>query len=147
MKDLLTYLNSNLNDPMRKNHVLVIVKPGFEHLLSIITKIFIDNKYKIVKSITKRLQLSEAKQLYKIHKKEKFYNDLCEYMSSGISTAFILKKNSEHIFKDVAKIKDEIREKYSQSEMRNVLHSSDSYKNFIHEAGVYFYNINQEEIL
>lgn len=147
MKDLSTYLSSNLSDPMRKDHVLVVVKPGFEHLLSTITKIFIDNNYEIVKSITKRLQLAEAKQLYKIHKKEDFYKDLCEYMSSGISTAFILKKNSDHIFKDFAKIKDEIREKYSQSEMRNVLHSSDSYKNFTHEAGVYFYNVNQEDLL
>lgn len=147
MKDLTAYLNSNLNDPMRKGHVLVVVKPGFEHLLSTLTKLFIDNHYEIVKSVTKRLQLTEAKQLYKIHKEEDFYNDLCEYMSSGTSTAFILKKNSANIFKDFAKIKDEVREKYSQSEMRNVLHSSDSYKNFTHEAGIYFYNVNQEDLL
>lgn len=147
MKDLSTYLSSNLNDPMRKGHVLVVVKPGFEHLLSTLTKMFIDNNYEIVKSVTKHLQLAEAKELYKIHKKEDFYKDLCEYMSSGISTAFILKKKSDNIFKDFAKIKDEVREKYSQSEMRNVLHSSDSYKNFTHEAGVYFYNVNQEDLL
>lgn len=147
MKDLSTYLSSNLNDPMRKDHVLVVVKPGFEHLLSTLTKMFIDNNYEIVKTVTKHLQLVEAKELYKIHKKEEFYKDLCEYMSSGISTAFILKKKSDNIFKDFAKIKDEVREKYSQSEMRNVLHSSDSYKNFTHEARVYFYNVNQEDLL
>lgn len=147
MKDLATYLSSNLSDPMRRGHVLVVVKPGFEHLLSTLTQMFIDNHYEIIKSVTKRLQLSEAKQLYKIHKKEDFYNDLCEYMSSGPSTAFILKKNTDNVFKDFAKIKDTVREKYSQSEMRNVLHSSDSYKNFTHEAGVYFYNINQPDLL
>jgi nucleoside-diphosphate kinase len=132
---------------MRKNHVLVVVKPGFEHLLTELVQLFIDNHYKIVKTVTKRLQLDEAKRLYKIHKKEKFYTDLCEYMSSGISTAFILKKKSDNVFDDFAKIKDEVREKYSQSEMRNVLHSSDSYKNFTHEAGVYFYNVNQTDLL
>lgn len=147
MKDLKTYLESNVNDPMRKNHVLVVVKPGFEHLLTELVQLFIDNHYKIVKTVTKRLQLDEAKRLYTIHKKEKFYTDLCEYMSSGISTAFILKKKSDNIFDDFAKIKDEVREKYSQSEMRNVLHSSDSYKNFTHEAGVYFYNVNQTDLL
>ena len=68
-------------------------------------------------------------------------------MSSGPSTAFILKKNTDNVFNDFAKIKDTVREKYSQSEMRNVLHSSDSYKNFTHEAGVYFYNINQHDLL
>lgn len=147
MKDLKKYLESNVNDPMRKNHVLVVVKPGFEHLLTELVQLFIDNHYKIVKTVTKRLQLDEAKRLYKIHKKEKFYADLCEYMSSGISTAFILKKKSDNVFDDFAKIKDEVREKYSQSEMRNVLHSSDSYKNFTHEAGVYFYNVNQTDLL
>ena len=43
--------------------------------------------------------------------------------------------------------KDKIREEYGQSEMRNVLHSSDSYKNFTHEASVYFYNIHQIDLL
>jgi nucleoside-diphosphate kinase len=147
MKDLKKYLESNVNDPMRKNHVLVVVKPGFEHLLTELVQLFIDNHYKIVKTVTKRLQLDEAKRLYIIHKKEKFYTDLCEYMSSGISTAFILRKKSDNIFDDFAKIKDEVRKKYSQSEMRNVLHSSDSYKNFTHEAGVYFYNVNQTDLL
>lgn len=92
MKNIKSYLKDNIKDPLRKNHVLVVVKPGFENLLNIITDKFIDNGYKIIKMKTKRLLLSEAKQLYKIHKKESFYNDLCEYMSSGISTAFILKK-------------------------------------------------------
>jgi nucleoside-diphosphate kinase len=132
---------------MYKNHVLVVVKPGFQELIPVITDKFVNNGYKIVKMTTKRLQLEEAKQLYKIHKKEEFYKPLCEYMSSGPTTAFILYKNTENIFDDFAKIKDKIREEYGQSEMRNVLHSSDSYKNFTHEASVYFYNINQTDLL
>ena len=48
---------------------------------------------------------------------------------------------------DYAKLKDEIREKYGESDMRNVLHSSDSYKNFTHESQVYFYNVNQDDLL
>jgi nucleoside diphosphate kinase len=60
-------------------------------------------------------------------------------MSSGLTTAFILYKKSDNIFKEFGKIKDEIREKYGESEMRNVLHSSDSFESFIREANVYFY--------
>lgn len=148
MKKLAEYLKSiNINDPMKENHVLVVVKPGFQELIPIITDKFIKNGYKIVKMTSKRLQLEEAEQLYKIHKKEEFYKPLCEYMSSGVTTAFILYKNINKIFDNFAKLKDEIREEYGQSEMRNVLHSSDSYKNFTHEASVYFYNINQTDLL
>ncbi len=74
------------------------------------------------------------------------YADLCNYMSSGQVMAFILKKKSDNIFKEFGKLKDKIREEYGQNEMRNVLHSSDSYKNFSHEAGIFFYNINQYDL-
>ena len=48
---------------------------------------------------------------------------------------------------EFAKLKDKIREEYGESDMRNVLHSSDSYKNFTHESQIYFYNVNQEDLL
>ena len=147
MKKLSTYLSSNINDPMRKNHVLVVIKPGFENMLGKLCAIFKDNKYDIVKTRSTRLSLEQAKELYKVHEKEDFYNNLCKYMSSGITTAFILKKKSDNIFDEFAKLKDKIREDFGESDMRNVLHSSDSYKAFTHEAGVYFFNVNQEDIL
>ena len=61
-------------------------------------------------------------------------------MSSDISRAFILKRKSQddNPFKAVAKIKDEIREKYGESDMRNVLHSSDKKENMMNEAPIYF---------
>ena len=147
MKELKQYLSSNISDPMRKGHVLVVIKPGFENMLGKLCAIFKDNKYDIVKTKSTRLTLDQAKELYKVHKKEKFYDGLCKYMSSGITTAFILKKKSDNIFDEFAKLKDKIRAEYSESDMRNVIHSSDSYKAFTHEAGVYFYNVNQEDIL
>lgn len=146
MESLTTYLSSNISDPMRKDHVFVIIKPGFYNLSSELFNIFTEHDYKVIKSKTKRLTLDEAKSLYKVHKKEDFYNDLCKYMSSDITMAFILKKKSDNIFKEFAKLKDEIREKYGESDMRNVLHSSDSYKNFTHESQVYFYNVHQDDL-
>lgn len=146
MKDIKSYLSSNISDPMRKDHVLVVVKPGFGHLVAEFCNRFKENGYTIVKTKVKRLTESEAKSLYKVHKKEDFYDSLWRYMSSDITTAFILKKKSDNIFKEFEKLKDEIREEYGESDMRNVLHSSDSYKNFTHEAGVYFYNIGQHDL-
>jgi nucleoside-diphosphate kinase len=147
MKELKQYLSSNINDPMRKGHVLAVVKPGFDDLLGKLCGIFIENGYTIVKNKTTRLTLEQAKELYKVHAKENFYSNLCDYMCSGPTTAFILKKKSDNIFDEFAKLKDKIREDFGESDMRNVLHSSDSYKSFTHEAGVYFYNVNQEDIL
>lgn len=149
MKDLSTYLASNINDPMRNNHVLVVLKPGFigSEFTVPIFDLFKEHGYKIVKTKTKQLLETEAKQLYKVHAKEDFYDDLCKYMSSGLSTALILKKKSDNIFKEFEKLKDKIREEYGESDMRNVIHSSDSYKSFTHEAGIYFYNVNQEDLL
>lgn len=147
MKKLSTYLSSNINDPMRKNHVLVVVKPGFDNLLGKLCEIFIENGYTIVKNKTTRLTLDQSKEMYKVHSKKDFYSNLCDYMCSGPTTAFILKKKSDNIFDEFAKLKDKIREDFGESDMRNVLHSSDSYKSFTHEAGIYFYNVNQEDIL
>lgn len=147
MKDLKKYLGSNMNDPLRKNHVLVVIKPGFESLLGKLLSIFKENNYTIVKSKTTRLTLDQAKRLYITHKKEDFYSNLCNYMCSGPTTAMILKKKSENIFDEFAKLKDKIREDFGESDMRNVIHSSDSYKAFTHESQVYFYNINQEDLL
>lgn len=148
MKDLVSFLkDTNANDPMQKDHVLVVIKPGFEHLFNKLLSIFKENNYTIVKSKTTRLTLDQAKQLYKVHAKEDFYSNLCDYMCSGPTTAFILKKKSDNIFDEFTKLKDKIREDFGESDMRNVLHSSDSYKSFTHESQVYFYNVNQDDLL
>ena len=137
MKDIKSFLsNVTLND---EHKVFVIIKPGFENLIEKICETFKNKGYKIIKMKTKRLLESEAKELYKMHKDEEFYDSLCKYMSSDKTTAFILyKKTANNIFKEFAKIKDDIREKYGESDMRNVIHSSDSYKNFKHESEIYF---------
>jgi nucleoside diphosphate kinase len=151
MKDLKSYLHNVVDpiskDPMRKNHVLVVIKPGFYNIVDTLFSKFIENGYKIVKTKTKKLLLSEAEELYKVHSQEDFYEDLCKYMSSDLSMAMILYKKSDNIFKEFETLKDKIREEYGESDMRNVLHSSDSYKSFTHESQVYFYNVNQQDLL
>lgn len=140
MKDISNFLKE-ING-MTKNQVFVIIKPGFENLIGTLYTEFKEKGYKVVQMKTKHLLESEAKELYKVHKDEDFYEALCKYMSSGKTTAFILSKKSKNIFKEFSKLKDAIREKYGESEMRNVLHSSDSFKSFEHEAPIYFNLIN-----
>lgn len=147
MKNLKQYLEYNPSDPMKKDHVLVVIKPGFENILGKLLAIFKENNYSLVKSKTTRLTLDQAKRLYITHKNEDFYSNLCDYMCSGPTTAMILKKKSDNIFKEFEKLKDKIREDFGESDMRNVIHSSDSYKAFTHESQVYFYNVNQEDLL
>ncbi len=125
------------------NKIFVIIKPGFLNLSQKIQEYFDDFGYSIKQCKAKKLLLSEAEELYKIHEDEDFYDSLCAYMSSDVSIAFIMEKRTfvNDVFKEVGKIKDELRNKYGESEMRNVLHSSDSLEHMLGEYKVYFNNI------
>ena len=134
MKTLVEYITESVS-----SEVFVVLKPGALDLAQTVIERFAQDGWKMKKTTTKQLLLSEAKQLYYVHKKEDFYKDLCEYMSSAPSRAFIFtKEGAKNPFKEVAAIKEEIREKYGETEMRNVLHSSDSAKNMAKEMSVYF---------
>lgn len=136
MIELYSYITEALNTT---NRVFVVLKPGSLDLAQVVIERFEKDGWQVERTITKKLLLSEARRLYAVHKKEDFYKDLCEYMSSGISRAFIFyNPNSKKPFKEVKVIKDEIRENYGESDMRNVLHSSDSTKNMEKEMSVYF---------
>ena len=61
-------------------------------------------------------------------------------MSSDLSIGIIIEKQtSEDPFKEVGEIKDYFRKKYAESEMRNVLHSSDSQEHMDKEMYTYFW--------
>lgn len=121
--------------------VFIIIKPGFLQYTENIMEILKDAGWVVDRTIVKKLLPQESKKLYEVHKKESFYEDLCNYMSSDISRACILKKIGSKLddpFETIAKIKDNIRTEYGESDMRNVMHSSDSYESMVHEASVYF---------
>ena len=136
MESLKSYLTFN-----NGQKVFIVIKPGFLNICDQVISRLNESKWEVDRTIVKKLTLDEAKQLYKVHKKESFYEDLCKYMSSDISRAFIIKKVGRDVdepFEVVAKIKDEIRAEFGESDMRNAMHSSDSYENMLHEAGIYF---------
>lgn len=136
MKSLISLLNESL-----RQLVFVVLKPGSLDLAQVVIERFAQSGWKVSRTTTKQLLLEEAKKLYEVHKKEDFYKSLCEYMTSGPCRAFIFTKpgtQSSKSFKEVAEIKEEIREKYGESDMRNVLHSSDNLKAMEKEASIFF---------
>lgn len=141
MKSLKSKLNELGLLVDRKKYIFTVIKPGFLNIGQKIIERFEEDGWKVSKMRTKQLLLSEARLLYSVHKKEDFYKDLCIYMSSGPSTAIIFTKDDlmdNDIFKEVSEIKDEIRKEYGESDMRNVLHSSDSLEHMEVEQVIYF---------
>ena len=133
------HLAQTIHESMNKSKVFVVLKPGSLNLAQTVIERFAQDGWTVSQTTTKKLLLAEARTLYKVHSKEDFYDDLCKYMSSDQCRAFIFEKsNILDPFKEVKKIKEEIREKYGESDMRNVLHSSDSQKAMDNEASVFF---------
>ena len=136
MKNLKEYITEGLNS---HKEIFVVIKPGFLDKTSDILDVYKENGWELEFTTIKQLMPEEARKLYAIHKKKDFYKPLCEYMSSDITRAFIFtKETNDDEFKEASRIKDEIREKWGESDMRNVVHSSDSKENFEKEASIYF---------
>lgn len=140
MKTLFESLSSSNVDDSRQN-IFIVVKPGFLKDSQAIIKEFTDRGWKLERTRVKRLLLSEAKRLYEPHKKEDWFDDLCKYMSVDISMGVLFSKDkpmSKKMFDETNKIKDIVRKKFSESEMRNAIHSSDSLERLQIERGIYF---------
>ena len=113
----------------------IIIKPGFLEFKNEILEFLKQHKIIPIRELRKTLTLSEAKKLYKVHAKEDFYEDLCNYMSEADSEGILMCNYGNS---DLLKLKDEIRKKYGKDEMRNCIHSSDSDMNVARESKIYF---------
>ena len=106
------------------------------------------NKNGFVISKEKKIHISkqEAEQFYKVHETKPFYNDLCEYLSSGPIIVMSLQKKNAVL--DNRKLmgatnpkeaeKDTLREKYGISIDKNSVHGSDSVENAKIEIDFFF---------
>lgn len=123
-----------------ENKIFVVIKPGFTSISPTIIKMFMDSGFSFVKNKPKLLTKLEAQRLYRVHQKEDFYSALCKYMSSDVCVGLLFQHAMEpkKAFKITGELKDKIREKYGESDMRNVLHSSDSIENMEREARIFF---------
>ena len=129
------------NSVRDKKQMFVIIKPGFLKYQAKIIDIFVKNGWSIAKIRTKQLLSTEAQNIYRVHRNEPFYKDLCKYMTSDLSTRILFTKrgnSSDTTIKSVDSIKELIRSKWSIDEMRNVIHSSDSPEAVSFESNIYF---------
>lgn len=139
-KGLSKYVKESLMN--NEDFYFIVIKPGFLHLAQEILNIYKEEGFDLLRIRTTKLSLEFAKRLYEVHKKESFYKDLCNYMSSGLSMGIELNlgehKQDEKTLEKLLKIKDKIRKEYGESDMRNVVHSSDSWENAKIESQNYF---------
>ena len=127
---------------------LSIIKPDAveRNLDNEIKEIFKVNGFKIIKDKKIQIEKSEAEKFYKIHETKPFYNDLCDYLSSGAIVVMILEKenavlgNRELMGATNPKDAKEgtIRKKYGISIDKNSVHGSDSTENAKIEIDFFF---------
>tara|TARA_Y100000590_G_scaffold152898_2_gene175593 strand:+ start:6443 stop:6844 length:402 start_codon:yes stop_codon:yes gene_type:complete len=127
---------------------LSIIKPDAveRNLESKIKSFFEKNNLKISKSKKVKISKEEANDFYKVHESKPFYNDLCEYLSSGPIVVMILEgenailKNRELMgATDPLKAKEgTLRKMYGISIDKNSVHGSDSLENSKKEIGFFF---------
>ena len=127
---------------------LSIIKPDAveRNLIETIKKKFSQEKLKILKS--KKIQISkdEAAEFYKIHQTKPFYQNLCNYLSSGPIVVMILEgegavSKNRQIMGATDPLKAEegtLRKMYGLSIDKNSVHGSDSVENAKTEIGFFF---------
>ena len=127
---------------------LSIIKPDAveRNLENQIKEIFKNKGFKIIKEKKIQIEKSEAEKFYKIHETKPFYNDLCQYLSSGPIIVMILERenavlgNRELMGATNPKEASEgtIRRKYGISIDKNSVHGSDSVENAKIEIDFFF---------
>ena len=129
---------------------LSIIKPDAveRNLTEEIKNFFKKNKLRIKESKKIHITKDEASEFYKVHQSKPFYNDLCNYLSSGPIVVMILEgenavlANRKLMGATNPKEADEntIRKLYGISIDKNSVHGSDSIENAKKEIEFFFKN-------
>ena len=127
---------------------LSIIKPDAveRNLDNKIKNFFEENNLKIIKSRKVKISKEEASEFYKIHQTKPFYNELCNYLSSGPIVVMVLEgenvvsKNRQLMgATDPSKAEDgTLRKMYGISIDKNSVHGSDSLANGKIEIDFFF---------
>ena len=129
---------------------LSIIKPDAveRNLIEEIKSIFIKNDLKIANSKKIHITKEEAAEFYKVHQSKPFYNDLCNYLSSGPIFVMILEGDNavaaNRKLMGATNPKEAepntIRKLYGISIDKNSVHGSDSVENAKIEIDFFFKN-------
>ena len=129
---------------------LSIIKPDAveRNLQDEIKNEFKTNNFEIVDEKKIHITKQEAEEFYKVHETKPFYEDLCNYLSSGPIVVMILQK--ENAVLDNRKLmgatnpndakEGTLRKKFGISIDKNSVHGSDSLENAKVEIDFFFKN-------
>ena len=127
---------------------LSIIKPDAveRNLEGEIKEMFKSNGFQILKEKKIQIEKDEAEKFYKVHETKPFYNDLCDYLSSGPIVVMILQKeNAVKANRELMGATNPtdaedgtIRKKYGISIDKNSVHGSDSIENAKIEINFFF---------
>ena len=129
---------------------LSIIKPDAveRNLTEEIKQFFLNNNLKIKSTKKIHITKDEAAEFYRVHQTKPFYNDLCNYLSSGPIVVMILEGNNAVLLNRKLmgatdpKMAEEntLRKKYGISIDKNSVHGSDSLENAKKEISFFFNN-------
>ncbi|KPM48526.1 nucleoside-diphosphate kinase [Jiulongibacter sediminis] len=133
---------------MSGNRTLTMIKPNAvanNHIGGIIAMIEAGG-FKVVAMKKMKLSPELAGKFYEVHKERPFYDELCEFMSSGPIIPMILEKeNAVADYRELIGSTDPaeaaegtIRKKYAKSKGENAVHGSDSDENAALESAFFF---------
>ena len=130
---------------------LSIIKPDAveRNLDNKIKSFFEKNNLKILKSKKVKISKEEASEFYKVHQTKPFYNELCNYLSSGPIVVMILEgenavSKNRQLMGATDPLKAEegtLRKMYGISIDKNSVHGSDSLENGKKEIDFFFNEI------
>ena len=127
---------------------LSIIKPDAveRNLEGVIKNFFEKNNLNILKSKKVKISKEEASEFYKVHQTKPFYNELCNYLSSGPIVVMILEgenavSKNRQLMGATDPLKAEegtLRKMYGISIDKNSVHGSDSIENSKIEIDFFF---------
>ena len=136
---------------MSNKKTLSIIKPdavkaGHADAINLMIK---NSGLKILKKKKLKLSKEEAQNFYAVHSDKPFYDELCEFMTSGsIIVQMIEGENAIELYRKIMGAtnpaeadKNTIRKKFATSIQENAVHGSDSEDNALKELNFFFKDI------
>ena len=136
---------------MSNQKTLSIIKPdavkaGHTDAINLMIK---NSGLKILKKKELQLSKEEAQKFYAVHSDKPFYDELCEFMTSGsIIVQMIEGENAVELYRKIMGAtnpaeadKNTIRKKFATSIQENAVHGSDSEDNALKELNFFFKDI------
>ncbi len=136
---------------MSNQKTLSIIKPdavkaGYADAINLMIK---NSGLRILKKKELQLSKEEAQKFYSVHSDKPFYDELCEFMTSGpIIVQMIEGENAIELYRKVMGAtnpseagENTIRKKFATSIQENAVHGSDSKDNAIKELNFFFKDI------